>query len=104
MRAMLILFAFAVPALLAGCDLGPPKEAPSALEADELFFVEQYVRVAEARQLAAEGSRQADTRFARLASEIPLDSVIDVAERISRERPERWHPIFEEIDRRLRHP
>jgi len=89
-------------ALLAGCGPTPdPEEAPPKLEAQELFLVEQYLRVVEVRGLAVEGMAEADSVLEALALEIPVDSVMDISERISRENPERWRIIFQEIQRRI---
>jgi len=103
MRTFLILFS--VLALLAGCaPSSTTDEDDAALDARERFFVEQYLRVVEARALAIEGSDEADSLYAVLAAEIPLDSITNLADRISRKRPERWRPIFREIERRLDQP
>jgi hypothetical protein len=94
-----IIFAWV---LMAGCGLSPdPEEAPPKLEAQELFLVEQYLRVVEVRGLAVEGLAEADSVLGALALEIPVDSVMDISARISSENPERWQIIFQEIQRRI---
>lgn len=103
MRPLLTLFS--ALALLAGCGPSPVSdEAAARLDAEERFFVEQYLRAAEARRLALQGAPGADSLYARLAAELPVDSVMEFAARVSRERPERWRPIFQEIERRLEQP
>jgi len=85
-------------ALAAGC--AERRDGAPALSAEEEFFVQQYLRVVEARRLAALGDSLAEGRFARLAAELPEDSLRSLAAAFSAEQPERWPLIFEEIVRR----
>ncbi len=95
------IFLVACAGLLAGaCGLSDSEDADSPLDAEELYFVEQYLRVVEARQEAVLGDSLAEGRFAFLAEELPADSLRAIARRLSRDAPERWQPIFEEIVRR----
>ncbi len=101
-RAKTVLTIISALAILAGCGPSPdPQEAPPELKAEELFLVEQYLRVVEVRHLATEGRAEADSVFAALALEVPVDSVMEISERISREDPQRWRVIFQEIERRM---
>ena len=95
-----IILAFCALSLAGGCDRLKPEARKPAFKAEELFFIEQYLRLVEARGYAAMGDSTADGRFALLATELPADSLRAIAERISREEPERWLPIYEEIVRR----
>ncbi len=91
-----------VTAVLVGCEpSSTPEDAPAQLDGRELFLVEQYLRVVEVRGLAIENSSEADSVLAELASDIPVDSIMDIAAWISQEDPERWRPIFQEIERRI---
>jgi len=85
-------------ALAGGC--AEQRAAAPALSAEEEFFVQQYLRVVEARRLAALGDSLAGERFARLAASLPDDSLRALAGAFSAEQPERWPLIFEEIVRR----
>jgi len=88
--------------LLSGCGLAPePDKAPEKLDPQELFLVEQYLRVVEVRGEALRGAEEADSLLDALAAEIPVDSIMSIAARVSRERPDRWRPIFQEIVRRI---
>lgn len=84
--------------LAGGC--GERRSAAPALSAEEEYFVQQYLRVVEARHLAALGDSLAEARFARLAADLPGDSLRTLAAAFSAEQPERWPLIFEEIVRR----
>lgn len=94
----LALLAGLLLALAVGC--GERRSAAPALNAEEEFFVQQYLRVVEARRLAALGDSLAEERFARLAVSLPDDSLRSLAAAFSAEQPERWPLIFEEIVRR----
>ena len=72
----------------------------AVLSPREEFFVQQYLRLVEARQLAAAGDSLADARFNQLANSFPADSLEGVAADISAKDPTRWPVIFEEIVRR----
>ena len=100
LRAFLTIIS--IVAILVAC--GPsstPEEEPLELNSREIFLVEQYLRVVEVRHLATERSSEADSVLAELASVIPVDSIMDIAAVISQEDPERWQPIFQEIERRI---
>lgn len=80
----------------AGDETGPA----TALSPREEFFVQQYLRVVEARQSAARGDSLADALFNQLAETLPSDSLAATARAISAEDPTRWPAIFAEIVRR----
>ncbi len=95
----------AVPIFLAlalglGACADRPSDGAAALSPEEEFLVQQYLRIVDARRLAALGDTLADARFDHLAASLPGDSLRAVAARISAERPERWPVLFEEIVRR----
>jgi hypothetical protein len=93
----------AVPFFLAlalGCGAEGRAPGAAALRPEEEFFVQQYLRLVEARRLAALGDSLAEPRFAHLSASLPEDSLRAVAARISAESPQRWPLIFEEIVRR----
>jgi hypothetical protein len=96
-RAVPIFLGLAL-ALGACAERGPDRAA--RLSAEEEFLVQQYLRVVDARRLAALGDSTAEARFAQLAVALPSDSLRAVAARISSEQPERWPLLFEEIVRR----
>jgi hypothetical protein len=85
--------------LSTACERG---EQETGFSPEESFFIEQYLRLVEARQHAVRGDSIAAGRFNFLKSELPSDSLRAVAARISSESPRRWAPIFEEIVRRKR--
>lgn len=74
--------------------------AGEILEPKEVFLVEEYLRLLEARKLALSSSELADSAFAALGEIFPLDSLRGVARQISEEETERWIPVYEEIHRR----
>ena len=103
MRDYSILLGLVLSILLltSACDPAPDLAEPTdQLSAEESFLVEQYLRIVEARRVAASGAANADSLFAVLAAEIPADSMMAIGDRISALEPERWPPIFEEIERR----
>ena len=89
--------------LASGCtpssDISEPDDL---LLPEERFLVEQYMRIVEARRMAAAGDEAADSLFAVLAEEIPVDSLLALGDRISAQEPGRWPFIFEEIVARKR--
>jgi hypothetical protein len=99
MPARAVPFFLALALGLGGCGQRQADGA-AALSADEEFLVQQYLRIVDARRLAALGDSLAEGRFAQLAASFPEDSLRAVAARISAERPERWPLLFEEIVRR----
>lgn len=99
MPARAVPFFLALALALGACTDRRPDRA-ARLSAEEEFLVQQYLRVVDARHLAALGDSAADARFAQLAATFPGDSLRAVAARISAERPERWPLLFEEIVRR----
>jgi len=99
MPARAVPFFLALALGLGGCADREPNGA-AQLNADEEFLVQQYLRVVDARRLAALGDSVAEARFTHLAEVFPGDSLRAVAARISAERPERWPVLFEEIVRR----
>ena len=82
------------------CGRSGPEDLAVKLSAEEQFFVEQYMRLVEARKYAVARDSLAAGRFAFLAQELPEDSLRTIARNISEQDPERWTQIFEEIVRR----
>jgi hypothetical protein len=99
MPARAVPFFLALALGLGGC-ADRRADGAAQLSAEEEFLVQQYLRVVDARRLAALGDSVAEARFAHLAAVFPGDSLRAVAARISAERPERWPLLFEEIVRR----
>ena len=89
--------------LLAACGPAPDLAEPTdQLRPEERFLVDHYLRLVEARRVAAAGDARADSLFKVLSAEIPADSLLAIGDRISTLEPERWLPIYEEIERRKR--
>lgn len=86
--------------LCGACERGGSELTSAILGDEEVFFVEQYLRLVEARQLAVSQDSLAAGRFALLGTSIQADSLRGIAQRISEDNPERWAVIFEEIVRR----
>jgi len=85
--------------LASGCTPSSEISEPAdQLSPEESFLVEQYMRIVDARRKAAAGDESADSLFAVLAEEIPVDSLLALGDRISAEEPERWRFLFEQID------
>ncbi len=87
-------------ALLGACADDGEESAAAVLSPEEVFWVEQYLRIVEARQMAADGDSLADGHFNHLAEQLPADSLIALVDAISTRDPQRWPLIFEEIVRR----
>jgi hypothetical protein len=91
---------FLVLALILGCGTGDTESGPADLAPQEEYWVEQYLRVVEARMLAAAGDSLAEGRFTYLVEDLPADSLRAITEAISAEDPTRWAVIFEELIQR----
>ncbi len=94
---------FLVLALLLACNAGDASDAetgPAELASEEEYWVEQYLRVVEARMLAAAGDSLAEGRFNYLIEDLPADSLRALTEALSEKDPTRWAVIFEELVRR----
>lgn len=89
---------FLILLALAGCGRGE-SDAP-VLSGEEKYWVEQYLRIVEARMLAARGDSLAEGNFNYLAEDLPADSLLALTETITERDPRRWPVIFEEIVRR----
>jgi hypothetical protein len=91
---------FLVLALLLGCGAGETETAPAQLAPAEEYWVEQYLRIVEARMLAAAGDSLAEGRFTYLIEDLPADSLRALTEALSQKDPTRWAVVFEELVRR----
>ncbi len=91
---------FLVLALLLGCGAGDAETGPDELTPDEEFWVDQYLRLVEARMLAAAGDSLAESRFSYLVEDLPTDSLRAMARAFGEKDPTRWTVIFEELVRR----
>ncbi|MDP6418131.1 MAG: hypothetical protein QF492_03765 [Candidatus Krumholzibacteria bacterium] len=74
--------------------------AGDILDQEEIFLVEEYLKLIEARKLALNSIELSDSAFAALGDTFPLDSLRGIARQISEDNTERWIPIYEEIHRR----
>jgi hypothetical protein len=100
-RPWRFLFFFALAALAATTCMRPDSYGPApTLSAEERYFVEQYLRLVEARDLAARGDSFTEGRFLALQQDLLADSLRAIAGRLSKDHPERWPLVFEEIVRR----
>lgn len=91
---------FLVLALFMGCGIGDAETDTVQLNPEEEFWVEQYLRVVEARMLAASGDSLAEGRFNYLVEDLPVDSLRALTESFGEGDPTRWPVIFEELVRR----
>ncbi len=91
---------FLVLALLLGCGAGDAETVPAELTPDEEFWVDQYLRIVEARMLSAAGDSLAEGRFNYLVEDMPTDSLRALTTAIGEKDPTRWAVIFEELVRR----
>ncbi len=91
---------FLVLALLLGCGAGEAETGPAELTPGEEFWVDHYLRIVEARMLAAAGDSLAEGRFTYLVEDLPADSLRTLTAAIGEKDPTRWAVIFEELVRR----
>jgi hypothetical protein len=85
---------------LGACDHREESGEATPLTKQEVFVVEQYLRLVELRHAALAGDSLLEADFEALAEVFPADSLRSVTARISADSPDRWIPIFEEIIRR----
>ena len=93
--ALCVLFS-----LLCACDGQGVDDGDSGLDAREIFVVEQYLRLLEARRMVVDQDSLAADVFTFLEQDLPADSLRGAVAEISSRDPERWPLIFEEIVRR----
>ncbi|MCP4546041.1 MAG: hypothetical protein GY835_06210 [bacterium] len=100
LKRIVPIFLLSLVITLGSCTNNDSSEDAIVLTPDEIFVVEQYLRLVEARHLSASKDDAAESRWNFLAFDFPTDSLQVVMAEITARDPERWSLVFDEIVRR----